>query len=130
MICVDLPYRSRSWLFTVLAEYVDIPPNSQHLLPSYFHGRDVLRLVLVRSIRPDPILLTPIIDSLKVFLLKLEIFKVGPDPLWSDRFRNDHEPLVCSPCDQDLGGGLVDLLGDFLDSWCVNDSGFAGDVVS
>jgi hypothetical protein len=103
---------------------------SVFLPPSRSQSSDVLRLVLVGSIRPDPILLTPRIDSLKVFLLKFEIFKVGPDPLWSDRFRDDDESLVSSPCNQDLGGGLVDLLGDFLDGWCVDDSGFTGNVVS
>ena len=37
---------------------------------------------------------------------------------------------MCSPGDQDLSWGLVDLLGDFLDGGCVDDSGFTGDVVS
>lgn len=88
-VCMDLrwsalPHRSRSWLLTVLAKDIDIPPNRQHPIRSRFQNGHVLRLVLVGSIRPDPILLTPRIDSLKVFLLKLEVFKVGPDPLRSD----------------------------------------------
>lgn len=37
---------------------------------------------------------------------------------------------MCSPGDQDLCWGLVDLLGDFFDGWCVDNSGFTGDVVS
>jgi hypothetical protein len=60
--------------------------------------RHSLWAVLDRSIRPDPILLSPSVDSLKVLFFKLEIIKVGlpintrhsidlktyPDPLWGD----------------------------------------------
>ena len=35
-----------------------------------------------------------------------------------------------TPSDQDLSGGLVDLLSDLLDGWGIDDSWFAGDVVS
>ena len=52
------------------------------------------------------------------------------DPLWSDGLRNHDKSLVSTPSDQDLCWGLVDLLGDLLDGWCVDHSGFTGDVVA
>jgi hypothetical protein len=116
-------------------------PISTHSLGS--PEIDSLWLVLVRSIGPDPVLLSPGVDSLKVLFFKLEIVKVGldrqslintfesyPDPLWSNRLRNDDKALMGAPSNENLSWGLVDFLGNFLDGGGVDDSRFAGNVVS
>lgn len=52
------------------------------------------------------------------------------DSLRGDRLGNNDKALVSAPCDQDLGRGFADLLGDLLNGGSVNDSGLAGDVVA
>jgi hypothetical protein len=52
-------------------------PISTHSLGS--PEVDSLWLVLVWSIGPDPVLVSPGVDSLKVLFFKLEIVKVGLD---------------------------------------------------
>lgn len=56
-------------------------------------------------------------DLLVVFLAELNLLEVRDDARLLDTLRDDRVSAVCTPCNQNLGGGGAELFRDLLHDW-------------
>lgn len=96
-------------LLLLLVEKVDIP----------------LWLVGIRNVEARAVVLPNRRNLLIVFRRELDLLKVGVDALLLDTLGDDRVSAVDSPCDEYLGSGGSELLGNLLDDRVLSQLGLA-----
>lgn len=89
-----------------------------------------LGLVLDGNVAAGVVALAPGADGLKVLVVELDGLKVALDAVGGDGLGDLDEVLLQTPSNEDLGGGLTELLGDLLDGLSVNVARLARHIVA
>lgn len=74
---------------------------------------------------PGVVTLSDLGHALVILLAELDLLEVRDNALLLNALWDDRVTAMDTPCDEDLGGGRVELFGDRDDGWVLGQFGLA-----